>query len=89
VPSLRMGEVWMMFTINHAEGCDHHGLRNEIETNPTDVRFSGRPRPWGGFYFTVTCPDCDEELRGKAQVTELWPAGWRVLRGVPTPPDES
>lgn len=67
--------------------CGHKGLRNEMGVEIDDVRHTGKPRPWGGFYGTAVCPDCGEELRFKAKILEVWPSSWRVIDGKPVPPD--
>lgn len=90
-----MADGHPVWPINHAGRdplvgktvCTHRGLRNELETEPEEVAFTGKPQPYGGFYGAVECPDCGEYLRFKAHITELWPASWRVVKGKPVPPD--
>lgn len=74
------------YMTNYVGDCDHPSLRNELEVEPTNIMHTGKPEPWGGFYATVTCPDCETELRIKAVVTETWPSDWMVVNGTPRQP---
>lgn len=66
--------------------CLHRRLRNESEVDPAGITFSGKNRPWGGFYGNVVCPDCGEDFRFFAPMLEVWPSSWRVIDGKPVPP---
>lgn len=67
--------------------CTHRGLRNEMDVEVSAIQHSGSSKPWGGFYCTVVCPDCGEEMRAEAPIMKVWPSGWRVIDGKPVRPD--
>ena len=72
---------------NYADDCSHASIRNEMAVDPTNVKFTGKMPPWGGFYGSITCPDCERDLRFRAEITSVWPADWKVQHGVPVDPD--